>query len=99
MAKRKADILFIIDVLLLFRPGIIRSANEYQKVNNYGMIKNYFKIGWRNLWRNKLYSTLNVIGLTFGLVCFLLISLYVFDELTFDRQHTKRRKDLSCGRT
>ena len=87
--KRKADILFIIDVLLLFRPGIIRSAKEYQKVNNCGMIKNYFKIGWRNLWRNKLYSTLNVSGLTFGLVCFLLISLYVFDELTFDKQHTK----------
>ncbi|HEX6892359.1 MAG TPA: ABC transporter permease, partial [Chryseolinea sp.] len=36
-----------------------------------------------------LYSTLNVTGLTFGLVCFLLISLYVFDELTFDRQHAK----------
>ncbi|HMG93055.1 MAG TPA: ABC transporter permease [Chryseolinea sp.] len=87
--KRKADILFTVDVLLLFRPGIIRSAKEYQNVNNNGMIKNYFKIGWRNLWRNKLYSTLNITGLTFGLVCFLLISLYVFDELTFDRQHTK----------
>jgi putative ABC transport system permease protein len=87
--KRRADMLFTIDVLLLFRPGIIRSGKEYQNVNNYGMINNYFKIGWRNLWRNKLYSTLNVTGLTFGLVCFLLISLYVFDELTFDRQHTK----------
>ena len=90
--KRKADILFVIDVLLLFRPGIIRSAKEYQKVNNYGMIKNYFKIGWRNLWRNKLYSTLNVTGLTFGLVCFLLISLYVYDELTFDTQHSNAKK-------
>jgi len=90
--KRNADILFVIDVLLLFRPGIIRSAKEYQKVNNYGMIKNYFKIGWRNLWRNKLYSTLNVTGLTFGLVCFLLISLYVYDELTFDTQHSNAKK-------
>ena len=87
--KRRASVLFIIDVLLLFRPGIIRSAKEYQIVNTNGMIKNYFKIGWRNLWRNKLYSTLNVTGLTFGLVCFLLISLYVFDELMFDKQHTK----------
>ena len=56
------------------------------------MIRNYFKTGWRNLWRNKLYSTLNVTGLTFGLVCFLLISLYVFDELTFDKQHTKHQR-------
>ena len=53
------------------------------------MIKNYFKIAWRNLWKNKLYTTLNVAGLTFGISCFLLIGLYLFDELTFDQQHSK----------
>ena len=41
------------------------------------------------LTRNKLYTTLNVAGLSFGLTCFLLIGLYLFDELTFDQQHTK----------
>ena len=86
--KPKADAFFIVDVLLLFRPGIIKPTSEYQYVTNYGMIKSYFKTGWRNLWRNKLYSTLNVTGLTFGIVCFLLIGLYVFDEMTFDLQHT-----------
>jgi putative ABC transport system permease protein len=53
------------------------------------MIKNYFKIAWRSLWKNKLYTTLNVAGLTFGISCFLLIGLYLFDELTFDEQHTR----------
>ena len=53
------------------------------------MIKNYFKIVWRSLWKNKLYTTLNVAGLTFGISCFLLIGLYLFDELTFDEQHSK----------
>ena len=53
------------------------------------MIKNYFKIAWRTLSGNKLYTTLNVAGLTFGMTCFLLIGLYLFDELTFDQQHTK----------
>ena len=52
------------------------------------MIKSYFVMGWRNLWKSKLYSTLNVLGLTFGMVCFLLIGLYVYDELNFDSQHT-----------
>src|SRR5688572_6501923 len=75
------------DVLLLFRPGIIRSAAINQQINNYGMIKSYFKMGWRSLIKSKLYSTLNVVGLTFGIVCFLLIGLYVYDELTFDQQH------------
>ncbi len=53
------------------------------------MIKNYFKTAWKNLWNNKLYTTLNVAGLTFGISCFLLIGLYLFDELTFDEQHSK----------
>src|ERR1044071_6728094 len=51
------------------------------------MFRNYFKTALRSLIRNKLYRTLNVAGLTFGISSFLLIGLYVFDELTFDKQH------------
>lgn len=53
------------------------------------MLKNYFKTALRTLVRNKLYSVINIAGLTFGLSCFLLIGLYIFDELTFDQQHSK----------
>ncbi len=53
------------------------------------MLRNYLKIALRNLWRNKVYSFINIFGLTAGLVCFLLIALYVFDELTYDAFHTK----------
>lgn len=49
------------------------------------MIKNYLKIAWRNLVKNKTYSLINIAGLAIGLSCFLLISLYVLDELSFDR--------------
>jgi putative ABC transport system permease protein len=85
--RRRANMSLLKDVLLLFRPGIIRSASIPQPLTNNGMIKSYFIMGWRNLWKSKLYSSLNVIGLTFGMVCFLLIGLYVYDELTFDDQH------------
>jgi putative ABC transport system permease protein len=85
--KRKADAMFILDVAMLFRPGIIRSGSGYKSVNTSNMMHSYFKTGWRNLWRSKLHSALNITGLTFGIVCFLLIALYVFDELTFDQQH------------
>jgi len=51
------------------------------------MFRNYIKIAWRSLFKHKLYSLLNIAGLTFGLVCFFLIGLFVFDELTFDEQH------------
>jgi len=49
------------------------------------MLKNYLKIAWRNLAKNKTFSLINIIGLAIGLSCFLLISLYVLDELSFDR--------------
>ena len=51
------------------------------------MIKNYFKSAWRNLTRNKVYSFINVAGLSLGLACAMLIMLYVKDEVNFDRFH------------
>lgn len=53
------------------------------------MFRNYFKIAIRNLVKNRTYSVINILGLTFGLTCFMLIGLYLFDELTFDSQHKK----------
>ena len=49
------------------------------------MIKNYLKIAIRNLWKNKTFSFINIAGLATGLGCFLLIALYVLDELSFDK--------------
>jgi putative ABC transport system permease protein len=52
------------------------------------MFQNYIKVALRNLSRNKLHSLLNITGLTFGLTCFLILGLYVFDEVTYDHHHT-----------
>lgn len=49
------------------------------------MIKNYFKVAFRNLWKNKGYSAINIFGLAIGLASCLLITLYVTDELSYDR--------------
>jgi putative ABC transport system permease protein len=54
------------------------------------MIKNYLKIAIRNLIRQKLYSLINITGLSIGIACFILISLWVFDELSFDRFHENK---------
>ncbi|MCE3227703.1 MAG: hypothetical protein K0S32_2254 [Bacteroidetes bacterium] len=48
------------------------------------MFKNYFKIAIRNLLRNRFYSAINILGLAIGLTGFLLISLWVMDELSYD---------------
>ena len=52
------------------------------------MLKNYFKIAWRNLFRNKGFSATNILGLTIGITCTILISLWVKDELTYDKFHS-----------
>jgi putative ABC transport system permease protein len=51
------------------------------------MFKNYFKTALRNLARNKVYSFINIAGLSLGLACAMLIMLYVKDEVSFDRFH------------
>lgn len=53
------------------------------------MLRNYLKVAWRNLSRNKTFSIINVAGLAIGLACFLLIALYVLDELSYDRYNEK----------
>ncbi|MEB2775072.1 ABC transporter permease [Algoriphagus sp. D3-2-R+10] len=49
------------------------------------MWKNYLKIAWRNIQRNKIFSFINIGGLALGLACCILILLYVKDEASFDR--------------
>jgi putative ABC transport system permease protein len=53
------------------------------------MIKNYFKIAFRNLRKNLGFTTINIIGLAIGLASCLMIMLYVSDELSFDKFHPK----------
>ncbi|WP_435357065.1 FtsX-like permease family protein [Emticicia sp. SJ17W-69] len=50
------------------------------------MLKNYFKIALRNLVKNKVYSFINIGGLAVGMAICLLINLYIFDELSYDKQ-------------
>ena len=49
------------------------------------MIKNYFKIAWRNIWRNRSVSLINLFGLSVAMVAFIFIVLWVQNELSFDK--------------
>ena len=54
------------------------------------MLRHFFQIAWRNLMKRKLYGFINIAGLTIGMACCVLITLYVQNELSYDRYHTKR---------
>ena len=51
------------------------------------MIQNYFKIGWRNLIKNKGYSAINIGGLAVGMAVVLLIGLWIYDEVSYNKNH------------
>jgi len=53
------------------------------------MLKNYLKTAWRNLWKNKVYSTINILGLAVGIAACITILLFVFYEKSFDSIHKK----------
>lgn len=53
------------------------------------MFKNYFNVTIRNLIKHKFYSFINILGLTAGVSCFLMILLYVADEVSYDQHHTE----------
>ncbi len=79
-----AKLLFARDIIQLFRPSLIRPIEGTQKLNYYGMLKNYFKISLRNIQRHKTFSILNIAGLSVGLACSILILVYVKNETSYD---------------
>jgi predicted permease len=59
-------------------------------MNYLPMLKNYFKIAWRNLTRNRAYTIINVLGLTLGVACCILIYTLIMHHLSFDNFHNNK---------
>jgi len=51
------------------------------------MLKNYLKIAWRNLMKNKAFSLINILGLTIGIRACMMIFLFIMNEFSFDKFH------------
>lgn len=85
-SKAVTDLLLMIDVLLLFRPSIIRPIKKHQSTYMFG---SYLTIGWRTLLRNKGYSAINIGGLAAGMAVTILISMWIYDELSFNKSFEK----------
>ncbi|WP_420582979.1 ABC transporter permease [Reichenbachiella sp.] len=85
----KAKYLYVWWVLRSFRWSALK---ENQKLKNsfFTMTKNNIKIAIRVLWRDKFNSAINLLGLTLGITCFLLLGLYVKQEVTYDHFHSKK---------
>ncbi len=85
VGDRKARRKLFWNTIRFFRPGIIfRSRGSFRPTGMH-MIKNYIVIAARIFTRQKTYSAINISGLSVGLACSLLISIYLLDELSYDK--------------
>ena len=84
--QRQADWRFAKEVLLLFRPTLIRPfSSPFQNLPD--MLQNYFKISFRNLKKHPAYTLIHILGLALGLTAFLFINQYVNFEKSYDSFH------------
>jgi putative ABC transport system permease protein len=80
----RAKLNYWYQVLNYMRPFAIRKA-RFISLNQCDMFQNYFKIGVRNLLKSKFFSFINISGMTISMVVFFTITVYVYDELQFDK--------------
>lgn len=86
----KAKRAYVMATLLHITPYFLkRKASNYSPspTFSYAMIKNYFKIAFRTLTKNKAYSFINITGLAMGMAVATLIGMWVYDEISYDRYH------------
>ncbi|MEQ9440957.1 MAG: ABC transporter permease [Cyclobacteriaceae bacterium] len=77
------------DVIRLFRPGIIQPFHRAQPQTHISLLKNYFTLAFRNLEKKKLYTTINILGLSIGIGVCITAFRWVEQELSYDRFHPK----------
>lgn len=82
----RAKLNYWYEVLNYMRPFAIRKSKSHY-LNHYAMYQSYFKIGWRNLLKNKGYSFINIGGLAIGMAVAMLIGLWIYDELSYNKYH------------
>ena len=87
---QKANRRFVWNVIRFARPGIIlrRKLNTQNKIHT-AMIKNYLKIGYRNLMRYKFFSFFNIAGLSIGICMSLFIITHILNELSYEKSFPK----------
>ncbi|MEP1095249.1 MAG: FtsX-like permease family protein [Cyclobacteriaceae bacterium] len=83
-----AKFFYLLDMTTLMRSSVAKPIKRNRMTNNLGMFKNYFKTTLRMGWKRKGFSFINLFGLTIGLTSVMFITLFVQDELGYDKHVT-----------
>jgi putative ABC transport system permease protein len=85
----KAKLNYYYQVFNYLRPFAIRKSNLFY-LNQAAMFQSYFKIGWRNLVKQKMYSSIKIGGFALGIATCLLITLFIRQELSYDQYYANK---------
>ncbi len=85
---RKAQFDYWRQVFGYLRPFAVRRT-LLTDINPFFLLNSHIKIAWRNIFIQKFNSSINLLGMTIGMTCFILIALYIQYELSYDLQHEK----------
>lgn len=101
-SKPASDLIHLWEVISTIKLRLvvekIPSTLHYQK-DHMAMFSNYFKIAYRNIIKHKAYSFINISGLAIGLTCFMLIFLWIRDEVSYDSFHDNSDRIAKVGMT
>ncbi|AYB29962.1 ABC transporter permease [Chryseolinea soli] len=86
LGKTRADLLFVWNVLQFVQPFALRKKKSSPQ-NHYAMFRNYFKIAFRSMSRQKMYTGIKIGGFAIGLATCMIIALYIRHELSYDKYY------------
>ncbi|MEM9822452.1 MAG: ABC transporter permease [Bacteroidota bacterium] len=89
-SQRKANWRFLLDVLSLFRPSLIHPFSFDHQIIHPAMLRQNLKISYRNLLKHKTYAAIKIGGLAIGVATFIIITLFVQNELSFDQHYSQK---------
>ncbi len=101
-SKPVSDIIHFWEVISTLKLRFIiekTPSTLHYKKDHFAMISNYFKIAYRNILKHKAYSFINISGLAIGLTCFMLIFLWISDEVSYDSFHDNSDRIAKVGMT
>lgn len=85
----KAKFIYFLDVIKFFRPYAIQKPKIKESMDQFTMFNNYFKTSFRNIIHNKLFSSINIVGLAISMSVGLLLIAFITELFSFDTFHEK----------
>ncbi len=90
VGKGKANLLYLRDAMTILRPGLIKKLEGNANLNGYGLFKNHLKTSMRNVRRNAMFSTINIVGLAISMSVGIMMIVFLSELYAVDSFHENK---------